>query len=48
MDTIADNLSTRSIHKFVDIEPKVLDIAFQHSQPADEKAYYTKTAGKAI
>lgn len=46
MDTIVDNLSTRGVNKFAEIEPKMLDIAFRHNQPTDERAYYTKTSGK--
>ncbi|KAK4081277.1 uncharacterized protein Triagg1_2809 [Trichoderma aggressivum f. europaeum] len=46
MDNVVDNLSTRGVNKFVDIEPKMFDIAYRRQQPMDEKALYTKTAGK--
>lgn len=41
MYTIVDNLSTRNI-KFVDMEPKMLDIAYRCQQPIDDKVYITK------
>ncbi|KAK4084477.1 uncharacterized protein Triagg1_957 [Trichoderma aggressivum f. europaeum] len=46
MDNIINNLSSRNINKFIDIEPEMLDIAQRRAQPADEKAMYTKTAAR--
>ncbi|KAL2395076.1 Retrovirus-related Pol polyprotein from transposon TNT 1-94 [Exophiala dermatitidis] len=45
MDNIIDNLNTKEISKFVDIEPKMLDIAEKHLHAAEpQAAYYTSTA----
>ena len=44
MDNLIDNLATRGITTFVDIEPKILDIAEKHSlDTVDSSAYYTTT-----
>ncbi|KAL6864057.1 hypothetical protein J3F83DRAFT_186922 [Trichoderma novae-zelandiae] len=47
MDNVVDDLSTQNLNKFVDIEPRMLDIAYRRQQPTDDNTYYTKTAGKA-
>jgi hypothetical protein len=47
MDTVVDNLSTQNIIKFAEIKSKMLDIANQRAQLTEDKAFYTKSAGKA-
>ena len=43
MDNLVDNLATRGITTFVDIEPKILDIAEKYSlDSVDSSAYFTK------
>ncbi|KAE8853196.1 hypothetical protein PTNB73_02485 [Pyrenophora teres f. teres] len=46
MDHIVDNLSTRNLTSFADIEPKLLDLAEKHTLDVDSTAYaanrYTK------
>jgi transposase InsO family protein len=45
MDTIIDNLSTRNLTAFKDIEPKILDIADRHSlNSTDSTAYAARQA----
>lgn len=44
MNPIVEDLSTRDVTKFIDIEPKMLDVADQRQkQSLNDKAYYTKT-----
>ncbi|KAH3957096.1 hypothetical protein HBH51_231200 [Parastagonospora nodorum] len=40
MDHVIDNLSSRDVTKFVDIEPKILDISDKHSLDADSSTAY--------
>ena len=47
MDYIIDNLSTREISKFTEIEPKMLNITEKHSlDQVQSNAYYTATNRK--
>ncbi|KAF2690362.1 hypothetical protein K458DRAFT_439359 [Lentithecium fluviatile CBS 122367] len=46
MDNVIDNLSTRAITAFKDIEPKILDISEKHSLDVDSAAYIARSAGR--
>jgi hypothetical protein len=41
MNTIIDNLSTRNLIAFKDIEPKILDVADRHSLDSTDSTAYT-------
>ena len=48
MDHVVDNLGTRDITKFSQIEPKMLDIAEAHTiNDTDSTAYYTSTYNRS-
>lgn len=48
MDSIIDNLSTKGLDRFAEIEPRMLDIAAKHNiSELDSTAYYTAASAKA-
>jgi hypothetical protein len=49
MDTIINNLSTRNLTAFKEIEPKILDIANQHSlNSTNSTAYAARQAAARL